>query len=151
MGRDEIDIMKSYRFHLLLAVAATAILGGCGGSALPIIPVSGKVTHGGGAWPAAGTIVLSPLSVAEGHPRRPAIGNFKEDGTFKMTSFKPGDGVIPGTYSVKVTCYEKQPDANNPITFETYNVVPKDFKAKDIVVDPSESSVTVEFDVPKKK
>jgi hypothetical protein len=68
-----------------------------------------------------------------------------------VTSFKADDGLIPGTYSVKVTCYEKQPDASNPITFETYNLVPKDFKPKDVVVETTAQTVTVEFDVPKKK
>ena len=143
--------MKYLRYKLRFALFATTIFVGCTGSKLPIVPTTGKVTYGGGEWPADGTIFFTPISVEEGYPRRPATGRFKSDGAFKVTSFKPDDGLVPGTYSVKVTCYEKQPDASNQITFETYNLVPKDFKPDDVVVETTAQTVTVEFDVPKKK
>lgn len=136
---------------VLLAFAVLVALEGCNGSDLSIVPVTGKITYDGGEWPATGTIFFSPITVAEGKPRRPAVAKFGPDGTFSAMSYKPDDGLIPGTYSVKIQCYEQQPDSNRPETFDTYNLVPKDFTPPDVVVNTSDQSVTVEFDVPKKK
>ena len=136
---------------LTIAVVLLGPLIGCGDTGLRVVPVNGKVTFAGGPPPKPGTITFMPIAIAEGLPSRPATALFGEDGSFHVTSFKKNDGLIPGTYHARVDCWKQQPTLNNPITFETYNYVPKNFQPPPISVDPNADEVEVVIDVPKKK
>src|SRR3954463_9630264 len=93
-------------FQLLLI--ATCLAGasccGCNGQKLPLVPVTGKVTFAGSTPPHEGTVTFTPVTVAEGLPRRPGSAHFDKQGDFQVTSFKKNDGLIPGTYYANVTC-----------------------------------------------
>jgi hypothetical protein len=84
----------------LAAVLALACAS-CGGGSGPILhPVRGKVTHQG--KPAAGALVVfHPVGNAGPAAVRPSalVG---EDGSFSLTSSKPGDGAEAGQYQVTV-------------------------------------------------
>jgi len=72
------------------------LIAGCGGG---LQPVRGTVTLADGK-PAAGSQV-----VLEGGPEGKKIaarGDVREDGSFELSTFKPGDGVPPGKYKVRV-------------------------------------------------
>jgi hypothetical protein len=69
---------------------------GCGPS---MAPVHGKVTLGDGK-PAAGSQVVFE-SDQEGK-KVTARGDVQPDGSFELSTFKPGDGVPPGKYKVQV-------------------------------------------------
>jgi len=62
-------------------------------------PVHGKVTLGDGK-PAAGSQVVFE-SDQEGK-KVTARGDVQPDGSFELSTFKPGDGVPPGKYKVQV-------------------------------------------------
>lgn len=67
---------------------------GCGGSGP--VPVTGKVTVDG--VPVAGAGVLfTPKGGG-----RPAHGETKADGTYELTTARPGDGALPGEYVVTI-------------------------------------------------
>lgn len=93
------------RVLLLLPPLALA---GCDTAPRPI-PVSGRVTLDGGAWPRRGMIFFAPIEPAEGFPRRPGAADFDESGAFRATSFKTGDGLYPGKYAVNIECWEVPP------------------------------------------
>jgi hypothetical protein len=134
---------------ILWAVAAAAVAG-CGSSQeFPLVPVSGKVTFAGGPCPKPGTIDFSPTAVEEGLPQRPGRASFSEDGYFEATSFEEGDGLVPGVYSVSVTCWEQPPSENDPTSFQRFNYVPSTFQ-KEIVVERDADSMEFDIDVPKK-
>ena len=83
-----------------LALAALLALGlaGCGGNRYP---VEGKVVWTDGTEAsdlAGGTVVFES---ADGTTS--ANGEIREDGSFRMHTLKPGDGVAPGEYRVVVT------------------------------------------------
>lgn len=83
-----------------VAVAAATVLAspGCTGSDRPeVVPVSGRVTYRG--EPVVGATVSF---LAEG-ASRPATGMTGDDGSFRLTTFEPDDGAIPGTHRVTVT------------------------------------------------
>jgi hypothetical protein len=85
---------------LIPAVLLAAL--GCGGKDRPV-PVEGVVTLDG--KPIAGAaVVFTP----EGRGRT-ASAETREDGSFRLTTFKDGDGAIPGNYKVLVT-WEEPPD-----------------------------------------
>ena len=146
----EVCNMTVCRFTTVIAIILMAG-GGCGSNQRITVPVSGHITFGGGACPAEGTIVFSPVAVEKGLPRRPGTARFQEDGDFTVTSFREGDGLIPGRYRPIVSCWEGEPSNSDPSSFERLNYVPKDYKADEIVVESSMAAVKVKLDVPKKK
>lgn len=113
-------IRISVRAGLLLAVV------GCGnsGSGFSITPLRGKVIVDG--TPATGGIVtMTPLAQegAKGETGKPAVALIGSDGTFQMTTYREGDGVIVGSLEVSAgTADENKPWAavlNAPIPFES--------------------------------
>ncbi len=78
------------------AVVLVLVLSGCGPS---LAPVRGKVTLQGGK-PAAGSQVV--FESEQDGKRISARGDVREDGSFELSTFKPGDGVLPGKYKVQV-------------------------------------------------
>src|SRR5262249_36190194 len=79
-------------------VPLVALLGvvliGCGGTT----PVRGVVTLEGA--PVAGATVLFMPDGQDGS--HPASGFTSSDGTFRLTTYKPDDGALPGKYRVVV-------------------------------------------------
>lgn len=83
----------------LLALLAS---GGCGGgdSGPPVgqtVAIKGKITYMGQPL-SQGTIQFEPEDSG-----REANGNIQPDGTFSLTTFREGDGAIPGTHRVAVS------------------------------------------------
>jgi hypothetical protein len=133
-----------------VALTIAVIAGGCSSKQSMTVPVSGHITFGGGTCPAEGTIVFSPLAVEKGLPRRPGIAKFQQDGSFTVTSFREGDGLIPGHYRPIVNCWKGEPHNDDPSSFERLNYVPSNYKAAEIVVSPADKTLMVTLDVPKK-
>ena len=68
----------------------------------PTVPVKGKVTYKGKPL-TQGEIVFEPESAG-----REAHGGIQSDGTFELTTYKQGDGAVPGTHRVAVTGTSKK-------------------------------------------
>jgi hypothetical protein len=143
--------VTSRRVYWLIAGLAIAAHTGCGDSGLSIVPVSGKVTFSGGPCPAAGNVGFTPISVEPGLPHRPGSGQFREDGTFQVTSFKKGDGLVPGRYRVTVMCFSGLPDPRSRDPWGDVSYVPKDYQAPELVVEKGGDAIEVMYDVPLKK
>jgi hypothetical protein len=87
--------MLPMKLRCLVGIALAAVvvpLAGCGGGP-QTAEVKGKVTYKGKAVP-NGTITFLP----ESGPT--ATGELKPDGTYTLTTFRDGDGAIPGNYTV---------------------------------------------------
>src|SRR5689334_4795805 len=84
----------------LLAVFAI-FLSACNGNGIQTVPVRGRVTYGGGAWPVEGTLYFLPIQTA-GTTMRPGMAKFTKEGEFAARTFTDGDGLIPGKYAIKV-------------------------------------------------
>jgi hypothetical protein len=79
------------------------VLAGCGGPAVPLVPVHGRATIGKKVL-ARVTIQLVPDGEKGTHA--PAgVGETDEDGSFRITTPTHGDGAVPGHYKVTVTSY----------------------------------------------
>src|SRR5438128_12598251 len=87
--------MCSCRYILLAALALT-LLGGCGARKYPVI---GKVVFKDGTPLPGGMVVFSPLDPASHVGAR---GYVQADGTFELSSDRPGDGSLAGRYQVLV-------------------------------------------------
>jgi hypothetical protein len=84
-------------------VAAGASLSGCGGNDRPkTIPISGRVTIDGNAPGEGGKLFFTPTAAAAGYSLRPASGSFNSEGNYRVMSWTPDDGLVPGHYTVSV-------------------------------------------------
>jgi hypothetical protein len=94
--------MRTRGVHL--AALLGAVLIGCGGRGTT--PVRGVVTLEG--TPVAGaTVLFMPDDQGGG---RPASGLTSSDGTFRLMTYKPDDGALPGTYRVLIQKTEASKD-----------------------------------------
>jgi hypothetical protein len=85
----------------LIALAAiTSLAGGCKRNPR-VVPVSGIVYYNDKPLP-YGTVMFQP------DKGQPASGEIQPDGTFKLSSYGPDDGAVPGRHLVSVSCYEGQ-------------------------------------------
>jgi hypothetical protein len=80
----------------LIAAVLLGCFAGCGSG---MQPVRGKVTLPDGK-PAAGSQVV--FESEQEAKKISARGDVQGDGTFELSTFKPGDGVPPGKYKVQV-------------------------------------------------
>jgi len=97
--------MRTRGVHLVALLGV--ILIGCGGRGTT--PVRGVITLEG--TPVAGATVLFMPDGEDGC--RPASGFTSSDGTFRLTTYKPDDGALPGNYRVLIqkTVAAKDPGA----------------------------------------
>jgi hypothetical protein len=98
----------------LLPFALGPLVAGCG-SQVPTVPLQGKVTWQGKPL-TDGTVTFSPVKVAAGLPNRPASGELGPDGVYRLSSFRRGDGLLPGEYRVTVRSLLQwpNPDSDRP-------------------------------------
>jgi hypothetical protein len=92
---------KSILFLIVLAVSSAFVSGGCGSSDAPplaTLPVAGKISYKGKPL-TQGTVTFAP----EDGFGREASGPIQSDGSFTLSTFKTGDGAVPGVHRVAVT------------------------------------------------
>ena len=134
-------------------LALWLLVAGCGGpDRPPTVPVSGQVTFGGQLWPKPGMLSFLPDGPKSDLPRRAGTAPFDVDGNFRAGTFAPGDGLIPGSYQVRVECSENPPGL-------TANPPPKSFLPASFLnapgagwtlrVEPGSKPIEVHYDVPK--
>jgi hypothetical protein len=107
-NRSGTRLVGGRRFVGTVLVIAAAL--GCHGNPHGTIAVQGVVTIDGQPPPAAGRVVFTPVEPAAGFPHRPGIGPFGSDGVYRVQSFEPGDGLVPGTYKASVECWKTPPN-----------------------------------------
>jgi hypothetical protein len=94
--------MRTRGVHLVAVLGVVLI--GCGGRGTT--PVRGVITLEG--TPVAGaTVLFMPDGQGGG---RPASGFTSSDGTFRLTTYKPDDGALPGKYRVLIQKTEAAKD-----------------------------------------
>lgn len=87
-------------FGLLLVVLSLQLVG-CGGGNLA--QVTGKVTANGQPV-TEGTLLFSPIAGStEGEGAIPATAEIQSDGTFTVSTEKPGDGAAVGKHRISYT------------------------------------------------
>jgi hypothetical protein len=128
---------------LLLATAF-----GCGTDTPQTVPVTGRVTFDGQAPPGPGSVYFVPQEAAAGFPLRPGTGDFDKEGHFTTTTFDPGDGLMPGKYTMLIECWQVPPNMEGKPS-KTY--VPKKYQSAqtsgfklDITPDMGQQTITLE-------
>lgn len=102
-------MLKTKRVGLSVLMSVLVVLMGCGGSGFPqTYKVSGTVKQSG--KPVDGALVTF-LSSEGG---KSAVGSTNDKGEFKLSTFGPGDGALPGSYKVTITKTSTPPPAAGP-------------------------------------
>jgi hypothetical protein len=90
-------------FVIALLVITPLGLIGCGSSDRPkTIPISGRVTIDGQAPNEFGKLFFTPTQAADGYKKRPASGSYDLEGIYRVMSWEPDDGLVPGHYTVSL-------------------------------------------------
>jgi hypothetical protein len=93
--------MRPGVWPLVQVAVVLSLCWGCGSAegpyVAPTVPVKGTVSYKGKKL-TQGEIVFEPDSAG-----REAHGSIQPDGTFELTTYKTGDGAVPGTHRVAVT------------------------------------------------
>jgi hypothetical protein len=106
----------------IATLSAFLLLLGCAEATVPVYPVTGSVTFQGKP-PAGALIVFSSTSGgAEGFAPTATV---KDDGSFAVTSFEPGDGAPQGEYVATVHWYKVVSDGGG--SGPGPNVLPKQY------------------------
>lgn len=83
-------------------IALCCLIAGCNQQAAPqTFPVKGKVIYDGKPV-TNGIIRYAPVDPNKG---RVAIGKISKEGDFTLSTFKTGDGVLPGKYNISITAF----------------------------------------------
>ena len=136
------------RVWLIGCLGTFVFLWGCGGADLPLtIPVSGTVSVNGSSCPGPGSLRFTPIRVADGMPRRPGRADFDTDGRFEVTSFRDGDGLVPGTYRVQLECWQTPP-ANGQ---SGVSYLAADYQPPELTVGRDQRSFVFDIDAPEAK
>ena len=85
------------KYLLCLSLCLVFAISGCGGQGF--VPAGGKVTFEDGSPLSKGGIAFSTDTFM-------ADASIKPDGTYTLSSLKPGDGLPPGTYKVTIGASE---------------------------------------------
>jgi hypothetical protein len=101
---------------------------GCSGGDAKVYPVKGQVNFEGQPMKGGGSIAFIPTG---GQVGAAAGGEIKEDGTYELMTYDPGDGSMPGDFRVAITQVtvkepEASPDGSAPKPVDGPNVQPQD-------------------------
>lgn len=121
---------------------------GCGPRGLPdTVGVQGRVTFGGGECPHPGYVFFVPEPNQAGGATAPRAGSgrFQREGRFTVTTLRPDDGLLPGSYAVRVVCELPAEDDDS----RGRSFVPSGFSAPGLTVPPDAAGpLTYAVDVP---
>jgi hypothetical protein len=128
-----------------IAAAVMALVSfGCNRSeGVAVYPVSGKLTFEGKPLAGGGSIAFVAPS---GQVGKTAGGEIKPDGTYSLTTYKEGDGSMPGEFRVIVMqTTVKEPEASQdgqPAPPGPISVVPDSDRIPEIYADHLKSPLT---------
>ncbi len=112
-GRFNASLAKNL---LILACLFLATNGGCSTSGF--YPVQGKVVDDESGQPVPG-LEGSEIVFSQIDGKSSSIGELQPDGSFRMFTESPGDGVPPGDYKVYIPRRHLDPERQAPQTIET--------------------------------
>ena len=129
------------------------LLSGCGRKGPEVVPVEGTITLDGGPWPKPGTLYFTAETSSSGLTSRPAMGAFDTDGNLTVTTFKKGDGLIPGKHKIRVECWETPPRMGSTTPPKSY--LPNRYCSTStsglaVTVEPNQAVVRLKLNVAKK-
>jgi hypothetical protein len=145
------------KFRLIVVTfAAVTILAasGCPSKGPKVVKVAGTVKYKDGTFiplPEPGAKARSPIinftpvgEAAAGQPKKGAGGAIDANGHFEVTTFKPGDGLIPGKYQAAIVAQKTYGDSKSSLVPEKYTN-PKT-SGLDFDIQSAKTDIVIELD-----
>ena len=126
--------------RLLFLLVLSATLSGCSRS--PVVPVSGKLSFAGRDVPEVCRLSFVPKS-ADG-VIRPSGATMEADGTYRLAPFKGVEGLLPGTYAVRVSYFDLKKNGNPD---REGDWIEHTFEGEDLTIEQGASAVTHDIEV----
>ena len=141
-----IAIHTAQRFGGAIFLVTLVLLAGCSKSP-QCIPVRGTVTLDGGKVPGPGFIYFTTDSTGKEVISRPGTAEFDANGTYTAKSFVPGDGLMSGSYLLRVDCWQTAPnmDGKPVVSFLPQKYQNAATSKLELTIEPGASPIT--FDV----
>ena len=116
---------------LIVLIPLFLLTAGCFGPPPPseTVPVSGSVSFAG--EPLTSGMVSFIAVAGDGGSSRPASAPIQGDGTYKASTFKAGDGMIPGQYKIVVTSEEQLTVEVRAAGKKPVSLIPKQYTSAD--------------------
>ena len=136
------------KLRTLLAAGLVVVLCGCGGSdtagRLPLVKVKGKLYVDNKPFgPALLQLMVEPAS-----PTVPVINGYvKEDGTFELQTYEPGNGAPEGNYTI-VLAMDPMRVGNFPVTKPQTAAVKKGSGPLEVKLESTGETTNSPFPVP---
>lgn len=146
--------MSGHQHAVWVVAAAAVIQAGCGGNPYGAVPVSGRVTVGGQKPAGECEVFFVPAPHGDTNATalrpRPTVALSDLDGAFVVSSFKEGDGLLPGTYDVRVECWKTRPQESEDgkPAVKGVSLVPSGYAAPQLTVTAGSSPVRYDIDLP---
>jgi len=135
----------SRQLSLFVLAVPLAFVVGCGPKFPKTAIVKGKVTYKGKAVP-NGTVNFNPEI-----PGPPTSGEIQPDGTYTLTTFKSGDGAIPGKYSVVIVAMQdnasRLPEDRSPLPPPIVPIKYTSPATSDLKAEVKDQENTIDFDL----
>jgi hypothetical protein len=136
-------IQMTHRWINAILAVALLTFSGCGRGGPETIPVSGIVTFAGRERPKVSRVFFQPAG--ETKVFRPSVAETKEDGAYEVKAFQRSDGLVPGTYLVRVSYFDLKPGAD-PKYDESW--IEKRYDAGELVIESGSDDVEFNVEVP---
>ena len=123
------------------------VFAGCSNSPR-CIPVSGTVTLDDAKVPGPGFIYFTTAAAGqEGVSSRPGTAAFDADGRYTATTFAPGDGLLPGTYNLRVDCWQTAPNMEGKPVVSFIPARYQNAASSELVLTVNQDARQITFDV----
>ena len=94
---------------------------------------------------------FAALEVFGDVPNRPSMANFDRNGSFVVSFFGKGDGLLPGRYRVRIQCWKHDPEPV-PSGEEAATHIAAGYEPPELVVKQQARSIEgLHYDVPLRK
>lgn len=127
---------------LLLSMLLTMATSGCSRS--PVVPVSGSISFPDREPPEVCRLTFVPTENDEGTAIRPGSATMDEAGTYHLTPFKGVEGLLPGTYSIRISYFDlkRNGDPNRDSDWKEHN-----FDAGELTIEAGSRGVVHDIEV----
>jgi hypothetical protein len=135
-----------YRTWLpLVCTPVVLALTGCGGGS-DVVPVSGQVVFHSRDLPQVARLTFVPVEgSSSGGAIRPSGAKMEPDGTYRVTPYQGVEGLLPGTYKVRVSYYDLKPGGNPDREADWAEYT---HEAGELVVEPGSGAIEHDVEVP---
>jgi hypothetical protein len=123
---------------LVLVAPVLAVVAGCDGGGPKMVPIAGQVIYQSQPL-TSGTVLYIPRDRDSG---RQARGEIQPDGTFRLMTFKPGDGAMVGEYDISIVALKAHPGESREAIEAAGGIVPRGSLIPEKYGDPSKSGLS---------